>query len=238
MSSDPAKSKAFYGELMGWTSEEPNPDFGGYTNLVLEGERVAGLMQAQPDMGASDVWSVYLCVDDAAATVEAARAAGSDVIVDAMPVGDLGVMAVVTDPGGAVVGMWQPGEHRGGVVATTGAPCHFELQTRDHDASVAFYESVFGWKAEPASDEPDFRYTVYNVADGENAGIMDATQWLPDGVPAHWTVYFAVDDADAALATVERLGGSTVMPAESTPYGRIATASDATGAVFRLRAEA
>ena len=56
MSSDPEKSKAFYGALLGWEAEAPNPEFGGYTNLTKDGERVAGLMQAQPDMGASDVW--------------------------------------------------------------------------------------------------------------------------------------------------------------------------------------
>jgi predicted enzyme related to lactoylglutathione lyase len=237
MSSDPEKSKAFYGELLGWQAEEPNAEFGGYTNLTKDGELVAGLMQAMPDAGASDVWSVYLAVDDAAATIAAAKAAGSDIIVDAMPVGDLGTMAVVTDPGGAVIGMWQPGEHRGGLVGAEGAPCHFELHTRDYDACVAFYETVFGWKPEPVGDDPDFRYTVLNVADGEHAGIMDAAAFLPDGVPAHWSVYFAVPDVDAALATIDKLGGATVMPGEDTPYGRLATASDTTGAMFKLRSE-
>jgi predicted enzyme related to lactoylglutathione lyase len=235
MSSDPAKSTAFYGDLFGWVAEEPNADFGGYTNFVKDGDRVAGLMQAQPDMGASDVWSVYLSVDDAAATVEAARAAGSGVLDEPMAVGDLGTMAVVTDPGGAVIGMWQPGTHRGGLFAADGAPCHVELHTRDYDASVAFYESVFGWKSEPVGDTPDFRYTLLDIADGENAGIMDASGFLPDGVPAHWAVYFSVTDVDATLAKVATLGGATVMPGEDTPYGRLATAADATGAMFKLR---
>jgi predicted enzyme related to lactoylglutathione lyase len=123
-------------------------------------------------------------------------------------------------------------------VGTAGAPCHFELHTRDYDASVAFYERVFGWKAEPVSDEPGFRYTLLDVADGESAGIMDAAAFLPEGVPAHWSVYFAVADVDAALAQAEQLGGSTVMPGETTPYGRLATAADSTGAVFKLRADA
>jgi hypothetical protein len=236
-STDPEKSKAFYGDLLGWKADEPNPEFGGYTNFTKDGEPVAGLMQADLSVGPGDVWSVYLAVDDAAATVQAARAAGSDVLVDAMAVGDLGVMAVITDPGGAVIGMWQPGEHRGGVVGTGGAPCHFELHTRDYDTTVAFYESVFGWKTQPVSDEPGFRYTLLEVADGEHAGIMDATAFLPDGVPAHWSVYFAVADVDAALATVATLGGATVMPGEDTPYGRLATAADATGAIFKLRAD-
>ena len=237
MSSDTDKSRSFYGELLGWIADEPNPDFGGYANFSRDGEPVAGLMAAQPNMGPGDVWSVYLAVDDAAATIQKAREHGGQVHVDAMAVADLGVMAVLSDAGGATVGLWQPGTHRGGVVGADGAPCHFELQTRDYDITVAFYEKVFGWKPEPVSVTPGFRYTVLNVANGENAGIMDASGILPDGVLAHWSVYFAVEDVDKALATVETLGGTIVLPAEDTPYGRIASAADSTGATFKLRAD-
>jgi hypothetical protein len=63
---------------------------------------------------------------------------------------------------------------------------------------------------------------------------MDASGFLPAGVPAHWSVYFAVEDTDAALAKTVDLGGAVLMPAEDTPYGRLASATDATGAVFKL----
>ena len=236
MSSDTDKSRAFYGQLLGWTADEPKEAFGGYTNFRLDGEPVAGLMTAQQaDM--PDVWSVYLAVDDAEKTVEVAKANGGQVYVEPMAVGDLGTMAVLADPGGAMIGMWQPGEHRGGVVAATNAPCHFELFTRDYDRSVQFYKDVFGWQPDTAGDEPGFRYTVLPVADGEQAGIMDASDWLPEGVPAHWSVYFAVDDVDATLARAGELGGATIVPGEDTPYGRLATATDSTGAVFKLRAD-
>lgn len=238
MSSDTAKSTAFYGGLFGWTAESSGPEYGGYVNFSKDGEVVAGLMQHQPGQGVADVWSVYLAVEDAAATVQTARDSGATVQVEAMPVGPLGVMAGITDVGGAFIGMWQPGEHRGGLVGTAGAPCHFELHTRDYDASVAFYEKVFGWTTSPVGDAPDFRYALLDVADGENAGIMDASGFLPDGMPAHWSIYFAVDDVDAALAKVGELGGAVVQPAESTPYGRLATAADSTGAIFKLRGDA
>ena len=54
------------------------------------------------------------------------------------------------------------------------------------------------------------------------------------GVPAHWSIYFGVDDTDAALAQVVDLGGSVLLPAEDTPYGRLAAASDPTGTAFKL----
>jgi predicted enzyme related to lactoylglutathione lyase len=48
-------------------------------------------------------------------------------------------------------------------------------------------------------------------------------------------VYFQTDDADKSLARTADLGGAVVTPAEDTPYGRLATAADPTGALFKLR---
>ena len=45
MTSDPAGARRFYGEVLGWTAEEPNPDFGGYANFLLRGEPIAGMIQ-------------------------------------------------------------------------------------------------------------------------------------------------------------------------------------------------
>ena len=66
------------------------------------------------------------------------------------------------------------------------------------------------------------------------AGIMDATAMPEDAIPSGWNVYFCVADVDQALIQVAELGGTVVMPAEDTPYGRLATAADPTGARFRL----
>jgi predicted enzyme related to lactoylglutathione lyase len=63
---------------------------------------------------------------------------------------------------------------------------------------------------------------------------MDASAFLPEGVPAHWSIYFRVESTDNALEKVGKLGGNTVVPAEDTPYGRLATAVDSTGAMFKL----
>ncbi len=182
-----------------------------------------------------DVWSVYLATADADATVASAVAHGGQVIVPAMDVVGLGRMAVIVDAGQAAVGMWQPGLHKGfGVLAEPGAPSWFELHARDYDASVAFYRDVFGWDAHTMSDTPEFRYTTLGKDDGALAGIMDASAFLPDGVPAHWTVYFGVADTDAALVQAIDLGGAIVTGAEDTPSGRLATLADPTGAVFKL----
>ena len=233
-SSDTGRSRSFYSEVFGWTAEDPNEQFGGYFNFTKAGVLIAGCMASQPD-SAPDGWSIYLATDDARKTVDAAAANGGQVIVPAMDVADLGTMAVVADPGGAAIGMWQPGLHQGfGMLGEAGAPSWFELHTRDYETALGFYRNVFRWDTQAVGDTPEFRYTVLRHGEDQLAGIMDASGFLPDGVPAHWSVYFGADDADATLAKIVELGGSVVTPAEDTPYGRLATATDPTGAQFKL----
>ncbi|HEX4100692.1 MAG TPA: VOC family protein [Pseudonocardiaceae bacterium] len=235
MTSDTERSQAFYGQLFGWTAEQPAEEFGGYFNFSSDGVLVAGCMASRPDSEQPDVWSVYLATDDASKTVEAATAHGGQVVVAAMEVGDLGTMAIVSDPGGAGIGLWQPGRHQGfGILGEPGTPSWFELQTRDYQAAVSFYRDVFGCDTHVVSDTPEFRYTTLRHGESWLAGIMDASGLLPDGVPAHWSVYFGVDDTDAALAEIVELGGTIVSAAQDTPYGRLAAAADPTGAHFKL----
>ncbi len=235
LTSDPERSQEFYGRLFGWTVEDPGADYGGYKNFQLKGERVAGCMRNDGAAGVPDLWSVYLAVDDAEATVARVADAGGQVMVPAMDVMTLGRMAVVVDPGGAVIGIWQPGEHRGfAYVGEPGAPSWFELHTREYEPSLAFYRTVFGWNTRVESDSPEFRYSTVDVAEEQYAGVMDASGFLPEGVPAGWSVYFGVADADHTASEVVSLGGEVVMAAEDTPYGRLATVADPTGAVFRL----
>lgn len=235
MAADKTGAEAFYTTLLGWTAEAPNEEFGGYQNFQLDGERVAGLMARGEDGPPTDFWSVYLHVADAAATVAAVRDHGGAVFLDAQQVGDLGTMAVVGDPGGAVIGLWQPGTHRGGVVGVSGAPCHFELHTRDFDGALAFYRDVFGMSFDLVGGD-EFRYALYDLGAGFGAGIMDATEWLPDDIPGAWSVYFAAD-VDPTVARAVELGATVVQPAEDTPYGRLVTLAAPGGAIFKLRGE-
>jgi uncharacterized protein len=233
--SEPDKSRAFYERLFGWTSEDAGEEYGGYINFLKDGIPVAGCMRNDGQSGSPDLWSVYLATDDAKATADAAAANGGQVLVPPMDVMELGTMVLMTDVGQAAIGAWQPGLHKGfGILGEPGTPSWFELFTRDYDASVRFYREVFKWDAHDAGDTPEFRYTTLGEGDTVMAGIMDATAFLPEAVPAHWSVYFGVDDTDAALAQIVDLGGAIVVPAEDTPYGRLAQAADPTGARFKL----
>jgi predicted enzyme related to lactoylglutathione lyase len=232
--SDPERTQAFYNELFGWTCETAGPEYGGYFNFSKDGVQVAGGMRNDGDAGTPDHWSVYLASPNAEATVKAADSRGSAVIVPAMPVGELGSMAVVTDPGGDAIGVWQPGLHKGfGILGETGTPSWFELHSRAYDASVQFYRDVFGWDTHAVSDAPEFRYTTLGEGDSQLAGIMDASVF-PADAPTGWSIYFGTDDTDKSLARTVDLGGKIVLPAEDTPYGRLAQASDPTGSLFKL----
>jgi predicted enzyme related to lactoylglutathione lyase len=234
LTTEPDQSRAFYHQLFGWESEDPNEEFGGYFNFTKDGERVAGGMANNGAYG-PDKWSVYLTVESAKATADAAAEHGGEVAVPAADVGTIGAMAVINDAGGAAIGMWQPGEHVGfGIMGEPGSAAWFELHTREYDASLQFYRDVFGWETQTVSDTPEFRYTTVVGGAEPYAGVIDASAFLAEGVPSHWVVYFRVGDTDAALAQVVDLGGAVIRPAEDTPYGRMAEASDPTGAVFKL----
>ena len=236
MTSDIDAGREFYGAVFGWTAEEPDPAHGGYFSFLKDGVRIAGCMASQPGAPVTDVWSVYLASDDAEKTLAAAESEGGQIHVAAMPVDDLGVMAFLGDPGGAGIGVWQPGTHQGfGIVDEPGTPSWFELHTRDYDTVLAFYRAVFGWETKVESDTADFRYTTMQYADQPLAGVMDATAFLPPEAPSCWSVYWAVASADEAAQRIVDHGGSLIHPPHDTPYGRLVEVRDPHGAAFKLR---
>lgn len=230
---EPENAHEFYGRVFGWSAESAGEEYGGYVNYSLGGKRLAGCMK-NDGQGGPDQWTVYLASPDAKATTDAAAARGGVVIVPAMDVADLGAMAVIADPGGAGVGVWQPAVHQGfEVYEEVGTPTWFELHTRDYETSLDFYRNVFNWDTSVASDTPDFRYSTLGEGDASRAGVMDISAW-DQAAPVGWSVYFGVADTDASLSTITEAGGTVLMPAEDTPYGRLAMAADPTGATFKL----
>ncbi len=235
-SSDTERAKDFYGRLFGWETVDPGEEYGGYFLFQKDGKVVAGCMGNDGEQGVPDMWTVYLSTDDADRTAAAAAAHGGQVHVEPMDVTENGRMALVADPGGATVGIWQPREVKGFELrGEAGTAAWFEVHTSAYDASVAFYRDVFGWDTHTMSDEPNFRYTTLGEGDDARAGIMDATVYRPADVPAAWEVYFEVEDADAKAAETIELGGTVEQELHDTPYGRLGSFADPTGTRFKLR---
>ena len=233
---EPDRAAEFYSALFGWEVQDSGPDFGNYRTFHLGGRLIAGCMTNTMPPEVPNVWFTYFSTPDAAATVAAARAVGSDIQVEPEAIGDMGTMAVLSDTAGAMIGLWQPGSLAGvEVLGEVGTPSWFELHTLHYAAALTFYRDVLHWDLHTMSDEPHFRYSTYGSGDSQRAGIMDAAGTLPPGVPSHWAVYFGVTDTGAAARQTVELGGHVHQGAEDTPYGRIATLADPTGAMFRVR---
>ena len=183
------------------------------------------------------------------------RDAGGAVVMEPFDVGDAGRMAVFADPEGAVFCVWQPKEHRGARVVNEHGSLNFNsLATRDVEAAKAFYGAVFGWQT-LALDGGQQVWTLPGYGDHleeRNPGLRK--QHSRDRRPAgfedvvathqsrsaddratrrpHWSVTFAVDDADATAAKAAELGGTLIAPPFDAPWMRMSVIADPQGATF------
>jgi uncharacterized protein len=253
---DPEAAVAFYGGVFGWDLEDvmgpgsPGP----YFIARLRGgdvAAVAGLPDGGPEAA---VWRTYIWVDSADATAEKVEDAGGQIVTAPFDVGEAGRMAVLADPEGAVFCVWQAKEHRGARIVNEPGSLNFNgLGTRDVRRAKEFYGSVFGWDALDIGggaemwrlpgygdflerSDPGLRQRM--AQSGAPEGFEDVVATLtpiPDDqpdVPPHWSVTFAVDDADATAERAGELGGRVIVPPFDAPWVRMTVVADPQGATF------
>lgn len=227
----------FYGGLFGWSVEEDEnaEQTGGYRVAVLRDKAIGGVMKLMEE-GQPPAWSTYIAVEDVDATVAKAREAGGSVIAEPMDVLDYGRMAFLADPSGAVFGLWKAGKNTGsGLVNEPGALSWNELNTRDVDAAKSFYGAIFGWTFEGVEFPGAGSYTTINVNGSAVGGILNMTErGVPEGIPAHWQVYFAVEDTDATIEKAKEGGGNVMVEPVDIPAGRFSILTDPWGASFAV----
>ena len=213
---DPAAAKSFYAAVFGWDYDEmTDADEGTYIMCQKNGKPVAGMMQ-QPD------------VDATTAKVEGA---GGAVVSPPSDIVDAGRMAVIADPTGAAICLWQPKKHVGAaLVNEPGTFCWNELLTPDVEKAAKFYADVIGWTSE-SMDMGEMTYTVFKNEGNDIAGAMPPPM---EGIPPNWGVYFAVDDCDGTVATAKTNGGSVLAEPMDIPPGRFAVLADPQGATFAV----
>ena len=231
---DQGAAKDFYAGLFGWTyDDQPMGEGAVYSMAVLGSDPVAAIAPQSPELkaaGAPSMWNTYIAVDSVDDVTAKVEGAGGQVAMQPFDVMDAGRMSFVLDPSGAAVAFWQANQHIGASrVNEHGAITWNELITTDTGAAK-FYEQVLGMTTAPM-DMGQGVYTLFE-ADGKQVGGTTEPQ-LP-GVPNHWHVYFAVDDADAAVAKARETGGSVVVEPFSSPVGRIAVLQDPQGAIFSI----
>jgi uncharacterized protein len=239
MTTDRQKAIAFYTGLFGWTEgDDAGPDMHHYTQFLLRGKAVAAVVDMMADSaagGMTSTWTTYLAVDDLDAVAAKIVPAGGTVAMPPMDVAEAGRMAMVADPSGALVGLYQAGAHIGAeLIYEAGTMGWNELTTRDAEKALIFWNDVLGWTDEP---KPMGAVTYHEIRNNGRtvAGCMptEGDRW-PADVASGWTVYFVVDDTDATAAKAVELGGIVHEAPADNPYGRVAMLSDPTGGIFSV----
>ena len=227
---DPDRAAAFYGAVLGTTLGEPH---GGMRTFEHPGGTIGLLVPAAP--GDATGWLVYLLASDVDDSVRDATAVGGEVLVPVTTASSAGRYAVLRDPSGARVGLFEPWELPGvAVEGEPGAPGWYELHaTSGYDAAVRFYEEGLDWAISVLGDSDGFRMVTYGQGDTAVAGIYDGSV-SEAGHPSAWQVYFQVGDVDAALPVVVAHGGTVLDGPSDTPFGRMAHVLDPEGAPIAL----
>ena len=229
-----AATQEFYGGLFGWEFRPGPEQLGPYVRALLNGKEVAGIGQLPPDRHLPIAWTTYLATEDADASAEAIRSCGGTVAVGPLDAGSAGRLAIVSDPGGAVFGVWQAAEHLGTALeGAPGTPVWNELVTRETSSVGKFYQAVFGFEAE-AAVSADFDYQTLRLGGRPVAALHGVGHALPRDRGPHWMTYFEVTDTDEAAARVVELGGHLLQPPREGASGREATVADPEGAIFTI----
>lgn len=238
---DAKAAAGFYSRLLGWGAREQEMPggLGTYTLFQVEGKDVAGgygLTEEQKSHGVAPHWLSYVMVKSADETASKAKKLGATFLMEPMDVPGVGRMAILSDPTGAAVALFQAGDH-GGAVPLDNRPgtfCWNELATRDTKAARKFYEEILGWTSQQQDMGPAGTYTMFLNGDRMAGGMMAiGPDWGP--VPSHWAVYFAVSDCDAAVAKASADGAEVRVPPRDIPgVGRFAVLMDPQGAAFAV----
>jgi predicted enzyme related to lactoylglutathione lyase len=147
--------------LFGWKAEAvPGGEEAAYAMMKSDGDEVCAVYEAHGDWGegvAPSHWFSSVSVESADATAARAAELGGEALGEAFEVFDMGRVAVMRDPTGAVFGAGQPRSYAGARrVNDLGYLCLNQLNTRDPERAAGFYAGLFGWEIEQVADEPPF----------------------------------------------------------------------------------
>jgi predicted enzyme related to lactoylglutathione lyase len=220
-------ARAFYAAVLGADAR------GGADVVPLPAEAVA--------RGARPHWLGQLGVADVEATARAFVARGASQLGPTRPAGHGGDLAILRDPGGAVVGLATA--PLAADARPAGAPADVVwhlLNTTDPARAAASYRDLFGWHLTERVDlgahgvHQQFAWT----AGAPSVGAIADVAGRPGVVHPHWLFHFRVVAFDAAVAAVRAAGGLVVGPFALPGGGRLAVCDDAQGAAFALRGPA
>ena len=237
---DASASNRFYSEMFGWRrSFMPMDDGSFYTMLQLDGRDVGALHESfdeTPDDEVPASWRLYIATDNVDKSVQQALALGGELLSPPQDVSDVGRVAVMQDPTGAIFALWQARNHIGAeVVNQSGALSWQELVTSDCETAKSFYAGLFGWQTQTRAAGAR-TYTTFNPKKStqESGGLQPLNESLSDN-GSQWLAYFAVEDFERSLRKAQMLGAKVkTAPSDLPSMGRCAVLEDPQGALFSI----
>ena len=231
---------SFYRSLFGWhVNEAPMGPGEIYSLFTMRDRQVAAAYTMRPEekqAGAPPHWNMYVAVENADTTVKKAKELGANVLAPAFDGMDVGRMAVLQDPAGAVFSIWQPKTHQGVQINNEpGSLCWSENTTRDTGKAEAFYTKLFGWTAKHGAASDPMQYTEFSIGGRASIGMLPMPKEMPPHVPSYWMPYFQVAACDASVAKAKSLGAKLMVgPHDIADTGRFAILNDPQGAMFAV----
>jgi predicted enzyme related to lactoylglutathione lyase len=236
----------FYSGLFGWDfagpGAMPGDPPGRYFVARLRDRDLAGI-GSQPDVSLPPAWITYISVADVEDALQRATAAGGEVLVGSTNAPPAGRLAVLTDPAGAVFGVWEPELRQGAqLVNEPSAWAMSALQTTDLAGAKAFYRELFGWN-DDVFDAGGAEVTLWRMpgyVGGEPQQpvprdvVAVMTALADERAHSYWSVNFWIDDADAAASKAAQLGGSVLVAPHDAPGFRHTVLADIHGAAFMV----
>lgn len=225
---DVGQATEFYKAVLGWAVVDAPGTGGAYLLFRRDGKDVAALKRAQGPTR----WIPYIAVSSVDEATMRAQELRAGLVAAPADLPGLARTAIINDPAGGVVGLWEARGHDGAAVLDQpGSIWWAELLTRDFASAKSFYAALLGWRAVDTL-KYGIRYSVFKQGEASIAGLLPiGADWGPMG--HYWQILFAVDDCDARVERVRNAGGSLVFGPRDIPNaGRAAVVADSQHAQF------
>ena len=242
MTLDPTSAKRFYSALFNWKVEpfaQASVDQ-PYDLLVVGGNMLGGvskLSEQQRSMGIPSNWLPAVHVNNLDESASKATSLGGRVVVAPMDIPETGRYAVITDPQGAMIALFEANGPFGGFDGTPemGRPSWHELMTTDYRRAFEFYSALFGWeKIEEVDMGPLGMYFEYGMKGKMFGGMYNRPPEM-GGMHPFWLPYFHVKDVETSTEAAKRAGATVQNGPMEVPGGSwIVVMGDPQGAAFAM----
>jgi len=235
ITSDVDGAVRFYGDVLGWGTEEFEPG-NPYRMWTSAAGPLGGVTALSDETGRAEAaphWMAHVSVDDVDTTAAKAAAIGGGIVVPPTDIPSVGRFAVIHDPHGAELSIFKGhSPTRPAALPAAGDMVWHELMAGNVEAALRFYAALFGWEKADALESPMGVYQMYRQGDRILGGMMSR----PAGYPfaPHWLYYTCVTDLDAALERVKKAGGQVLHGPMDVPGGRVAQCFDPQKAQFAM----